>query len=352
MEQLVFEFLRVFPGEVRVVATKVTEGSSLGIDGAAQVEGLDDGSRAQVKVGVDDGQQFFVGLGTSSVGVDVDRGGLGNTDGIRDLHEAALGQLGGNQGLGDPAASIGSRAIDLGWVLSGEGTSSVGSPTTISINNDLTASQASVTLGTTDHEATRGVQVVDGFRVQQVFRDDLLDDNFQQVLADFFVGGLLKMLSGDDNSVHADGGDGTLVVLVLNGDLSLDVRESPPQSAVVSAFRQALAQLSGVDVSQRHHFGRLVSGIAEHVTLITSTQILIGTTDVDTTGNIGGLLFDGDQHVASLVIEAFGRVVEANLLDGVTNYALVVDVSLGGNFTKGHDHTSLGGSFYLSAIFS
>ena len=55
----------------------------------------------------------------------------------------------------DPAGGVGSRAIDLGEVLSGEGTSTVSTPSTVGVDNDLAASQTSVTLGATDDEATR-----------------------------------------------------------------------------------------------------------------------------------------------------------------------------------------------------
>jgi hypothetical protein len=56
------------------------------------------------------------------------------------------------------------------------------------------------------------------------------------------------------------------------------------------------------------------------------------------------LLLDGDKDVASLVVETFGRIIISNLLDGVTNDFLVVKPGLGSDFTKDHDHASLGGS--------
>ena len=62
--------------------------------------------------------------------------------------------------LTNPAGGIGSRSVDLGKVLSGESSSTVSSPTTIGIDNDLATGQASITLGTTNDEAARGLNLL------------------------------------------------------------------------------------------------------------------------------------------------------------------------------------------------
>lgn len=55
---------------------------------------------------------------------------------------------------------------------------------------------------------------------------------------------------------------------------------------------------------------------------------------VETLGDIGRLLLDSDQDVAGLVVEALvGRVVP-DLLDGVTDDGLEVDVGTGRDFTE------------------
>jgi hypothetical protein len=60
--------------------------------------------------------------------------------------------------------------------------------------------------------------------------------------------------------------------------------------------------------------------------------------------NVRGLLLDGDEHVASLVVETLAGVVEADVLDGIADNLLVVKVGLGGDLSEDHDHTSLAGS--------
>ncbi len=61
-------------------------------------------------------------------------------------------------------------------------------------------------------------------------------------------------------------------------------------------------------------------------------------------GNVGGLLLDGDEHVASLVVETLAGVIEADVLDGIADNLLVVKVGLGGDLSEDHDHASLAGS--------
>jgi hypothetical protein len=55
----------------------------------------------------------------------------------------------------DPPCSVGGRTVDLGEIFSGEGTSTVRAPATIRVNDDLSASQASITLRTANNESSR-----------------------------------------------------------------------------------------------------------------------------------------------------------------------------------------------------
>ena len=56
--------------------------------------------------------------------------------------------------LTDPTGSVGSGAVNLGEVLSRESTSTVCTPTSVGVDDDLTASQTSVTLRSTDYETS------------------------------------------------------------------------------------------------------------------------------------------------------------------------------------------------------
>jgi hypothetical protein len=131
----------------------------LAVDGAGQVELLDDHTGAQVEVLVDDLDELVRGLLRRAVRVDVDGEGLGDTNGVRELNEGAAGEAGSDERLGDPAADVGSRAVDLGEVLAGEGTATVGAPAAVGVDDDLATGQTGVTLGTADDEEAGGLDL-------------------------------------------------------------------------------------------------------------------------------------------------------------------------------------------------
>ena len=54
--------------------------------------------------------------------------------------------------LCDPACEVGGRAIDLTVVFAGEGTTTVGAPSTVCVDDDFAASETGVSLWTTDDE--------------------------------------------------------------------------------------------------------------------------------------------------------------------------------------------------------
>lgn len=184
--------------------------------------------------------------------------------------------------------------------------------------------------------------VVDGTVIEEVSGDNLLDDLLLDLLAELLSADLLSVLGGDDNGVDAEGDGGTAILLVLDGDLGLGVRKEPRESARAASRSHGSVELVGEDNGEGHELLSLVGSITEHDTLVTSTEELEGTV-VETLSDIGGLLLNGNEDVAGLVVEALGRVVVADLLDGVADDLLVVDLGLGGDFTKDHDHTSLGG---------
>jgi hypothetical protein len=149
---LELELLGLLPGE-GLVAEVTVLGSTV-VDGVGEVKLLDNDTGTEIEVLVDDLDKLLGGLVRGTVVLNEEREGLGDTNGVGELDETAAGEVGLDQGLGDPAGEVGSGTIDLGVILSGESTTTVGTPTTVGVNDDLTASETGVTLGTTDDEET------------------------------------------------------------------------------------------------------------------------------------------------------------------------------------------------------
>ena len=131
----------------------------LEVDGPVQVESPDNDTWPQVKVVVDDGNELVRGLLRGAVGVDVDGQGLSNANGIRQLDKRSPGEAGSNQGLGDPASDVGGGSVDLGEILAGEGATTVSTPTTVGVDDDLAASQTSISLGSANDEKAGGLDL-------------------------------------------------------------------------------------------------------------------------------------------------------------------------------------------------
>jgi hypothetical protein len=124
----------------------------LAVDGVDEVELLDNDTGAHVEVGLDDLDELAGALVGGAVGLDEDGERLSDTNGVGELDEGTAGKLGVDERLGDPAGEVGSRAVDLAVVLAGEGTTTVSTPATVGVDDDLAASETGVTLRTTNDE--------------------------------------------------------------------------------------------------------------------------------------------------------------------------------------------------------
>jgi hypothetical protein len=239
----------------------VTVLGSLVVNGVGEVELLDNDTGAEVEVLADNLDELFRRLIRGTVVLNEEGERLGNTNGVRELDEGAAGETSVDQRLCNPASEVSGRAIDLGVVLSGEGTTTVGTPTTVSVNDNLAASETGITLGTTDDEETRGLDVVDGLVVQVLCGDDLLDNLVENLLAELLGGNVGAVLGRDDNSVDTLGDNGTAVVLVLDGDLGLGVGSQPGEGAVVSGLGHGGVESVGELDGEGEELGCLVGGI-------------------------------------------------------------------------------------------
>lgn len=148
--RLELKSLWLLPTEVLVGEVTVLGG--LEVDWLGQVELLDNNSWAEVEVGVDDLDKLVRGSGRGSVGINEDGERLSNTDGVGKLNQSTASELGVDKGFGDPSGDIGGRSVNLGEILSGESTTTVSSPATVCVNDDLATGETSVTLWATNDE--------------------------------------------------------------------------------------------------------------------------------------------------------------------------------------------------------
>jgi len=285
--------LGVLPSEVRLVfgvVTEVTESGGLLVDGSSQVEFLDDVTGSEGEVLSNDSGEPFVALTTLDgvVGVDPDGERIRKSDGVRYLNADSVAELGVYKGLSNPSGVVGSGAVDLGGVLSGVSTSTMGAPTTVRVDDNFSSGDTSISGGTTDIELTRGVNHedtlhefvagLDSSNVEKFLGAGGDDDLLNELLSDGRVVGVRVMLGRDKNVVNSCGLKILTLfgVLVLNNDLGFAVRSQPGELSVLSQASHLLIDSAGELMGEGVEglLVVLVSSVAEHNSLISSTDIL------------------------------------------------------------------------------
>ena len=340
--------VQAFPGEVRIVAAEVAVRGGLGVDRALEVQGVDDGARAQVEDlgdrGADPGR--IHGLGAEGFHVGADRTGL--ADGVGDLDFGALCQAGGHHVLGHPAHGVGRGAVHLGRILAGERAAAVAGHAAVGVDDDLAAGQAGVAHGAADDERAGRVEDVSGAGGVQVRqRHHGVDDVLGEVGAEPVQAGAFGVLAGDDDGFDGDGP----VAVVADGDLGLAVGAQVGQFAGLADLGEALGEPVRQPDRDRHVGGGFVAGVAEHQALVAGAlQVVVvllaafaGLQGVeDAAGDVVGLLADGDGDAAAGAVESVGRGVVADAQDGLADDLRDFDVGVGGDLA-GHVDQAGGG---------
>ncbi len=183
--------------------------------------------------------------------------------------------------------------------------------------------------------------MIDGAVIKEVLGNNLLDDLLQDLFPEIFRRNFLCVLCGDDDGINAQRDGRATVLLVFDRDLGLRIRAEPREKARAACRSQCRIELVGERNGKRHVLRGLIGSIAKHDALVTRAVILERAM-VKTLGNIGRLLLNGNEDVAGLVVKALGRVVVANVLDSIADNFLVVELGLGRDLTKDHDHARLG----------
>merc|ERR1712099_145596 len=118
----------------------------------AQGQRLSDGARTTVESDLDDiGDVISTQCSLfCAVSLNEKRQRLCHTNGVRQLHQSSLAQAALHDGFGHLSADVGSRSINLGGILARKRASSMSSPASIRVDDDLTSCQPSITLWAPD----------------------------------------------------------------------------------------------------------------------------------------------------------------------------------------------------------
>ena len=222
-----------------------------------------------------------------AVGIDVHAHRLRNADGVGQLHFAAIGQAGGDDVLGHVPGHVGGAAIDLGRILAAEGAAAVTAPAAVGIDDDLAAGQPAVAVRTADHEPAGRIDVIGDLAVDQLLRQQRLDDVLDDEVADFLLLHVRASCCVETTTVSMRTGlspsYSMVTWLLLSG-------RSQSTSPLLAGLGQAIEDPVRQGDRQRHQLGRVVAGVAEHQALVAGADFLaLGLIFVDALRDVGAL---------------------------------------------------------------
>jgi len=151
------QFLGLLPWED--VTTKMTICARLLVDRVTQIQLLHNSARSEIKVLLHNCQQFLLCLLRGAIIKQRYREGLCHSNGIRHLHQAASAESCLHQRFCNPPSSIRSRTVHFCEILARKRSSTMCTPAPICINDDLAASQSSITLRSSDNKQPTGVDM-------------------------------------------------------------------------------------------------------------------------------------------------------------------------------------------------
>ena len=139
------------------------------VDRRAQLEASLNAVGSHIENGVQTVGNLLVGEVdvACAIGVDEEAHRLSHADSVSHLHENFVGNAGSYSVFSHVASSVGSRTVDLAWVLARESTAAVSAATSVGVDDDFAAGETRVAVRTTDNELSGGVDVVGDIVVEQ-----------------------------------------------------------------------------------------------------------------------------------------------------------------------------------------
>ena len=189
-----FDLVGLFPGNAEVFPSDVAIGGELAVDGTAQLEVADYRGGAQVKHLFNRTFNCLVVVASGTKSIHHDRHRMGDADGVGELNLTFGGKSSGNHVFRDVTRGISRAAVNLGRILARKGAAAMARIAAIGIDNDLSASQAAVTLWAADDKPTGRIDEIPGFPVQKFCGNHRLDHLFDDVLPNLFESHFVAVL--------------------------------------------------------------------------------------------------------------------------------------------------------------
>lgn len=198
--------------------------------------------------------------------------------------------------------------------------------TTIGVDDDFTTGETGVTLRSADDELAGGVDEELGVLGDHLLRDDFFDDPIDTELFDRFVINISGVLGRNDDVDDAGG----LAIDIFDSDLGLGVRAEPfGEASSFTNLGELTAETVGEHDGGGHELGSLITGVAKHDALVTSTLLggfftfcFLGIYSLSDVSGLGGEKVADEDFVG---VENIVVIGVANSPDGITDGFFYVD---------------------------
>src|SRR5439155_21113755 len=205
-----------------------------------------------------------------SKGVHQNRNRLGYTDGISELNFTFVGQTRGHNIFGHITGRVSCATVNFGRVFSGKRSSPMSRPATVTIYNDLSSGQSSISARPANHECAGRVYPIFSFGIEQVGRHYSFDYLLDHVLSDLFIRHILFVLGRKHNSIQV----GRLAIYVFDANLTFAIRSKVIERSGPSELCEFLNEMMGQNYGSRHQFWSLIASVTKHQPLISRPLLL------------------------------------------------------------------------------
>lgn len=130
----------------------------------------------------------------------------------------------------------------------------------------------------------------------------------------------------------------SIFMFILNCDLHFSIRSDPRNNFLFSALFKSSYKLTGEMMSQRHVVLCLVSSIANHKSLITSSNIFFLSINMNSLSYLAWLLINSNYNCSCFVVHSDINWVITHFFDGLPDYLLNIRFSLSAYLSKNHAH--------------
>mmetsp|Transcript_33203 Transcript_33203/g.130711 ORF Transcript_33203/g.130711 Transcript_33203/m.130711 type:complete len:237 (-) Transcript_33203:361-1071(-) len=217
----------------------------------------------------------------------------------------------------------------------------MGSPSSVGVDDDLPSGKTRVSLGTSNREFSARIEEVLRVRGEVLLRHNMANNMLHQVLSDLLVGHVRRVLRRHHDCVHSDWCEKSTISSVLHSDLSLSIRADPWKNSPLANLGESGAQLRRKGVSEWHQCVRLIRGVAEHNSLVPSSDLHVLFSFMHRRSDLVALLVDLLLDSASLEIEPLCFVIESDVFYDSPNHLLVIHSRRRRDLSKRDDQSRL-----------